>query len=96
VVAFLWLRIIRLKRHPAFKVGRLLAGGRTAEALELGRKLLEQMPDDPLVRINVTSAFEAVGQREEACRAFDGIAADRLPKYIRPAYEHWQRELGRP
>jgi hypothetical protein len=96
VVAFFWVRIIRLKRHPAFRVGRLLAGGRTAEALELGRKLLEQMPGDPLVRINVTSALEAAGQREEARRVFDGIAAEGLPKYIRPAHEHWQRVLGRP
>jgi len=95
VIAFFWIRFVRLKRHPAFKVGRLLAGGRTAEALDLGRKLLEQMPDDPLLRINVTSAFEAAGQRDEACRVFDGIAAERLPKYIRPAYEHWQRALGR-
>jgi hypothetical protein len=96
VVAFVSIRIIRLKRHPAFKVGRLLAAGRTAEALDVGRRLLEQMPDDSLVRINVTSAYEAAGQREEACRVFEGIAADRLPKYIRPAYRHWQRVLGRP
>jgi hypothetical protein len=97
ILAFFLLRffIVALKpsKHPAGEIAELLAAGEKEKAYEKGVALLDRAPNDAVTQLNCAAAMFQTGRVDEARRLFSAIRRDDLPKFLRPVYDDWEKQL---